>query len=186
VTLEEFEHADSQEGYRYELIEGKVFVSPIPDLPHEDIRDWLRNQLRVYAEAHPDVVNYVKGPARVFLPRRRAVTAPEPDVAAYHAFPLDLPRAQRRWRDHSPVLVVEILSEDNAGKDLERNRELYLEVPSIREYWIVDPREDADRPSLTVHRRRGQRWQRPIAVPAGGRYSTRLLPGFTLDLGPQP
>ena len=69
---------------------------------------------------------------------------------------------------------------------LERNRELYLEVPSIREYWIVDPRADADRPSMTVLRRRGQRWQRPIAVPAGGVYSTRLLPGFTLHLGPQP
>ena len=76
--------------------------------------------------------------------------------------------------------MVEILSEDNAEKDLVRNLQLYLEVPSIREYWIIDPRQDADRPGLTVYRRRGQRWQRPIEVAPGETYTTPLLPGFTM------
>jgi Uma2 family endonuclease len=90
-----------------------------------------------------------------------------------------------RWQDVSPLLVVEILSEDTAAKDLRRNYELYLQVPSIREYWVVDPRASASRPTLTVHRRRGGRWQRPIAVVSGGEYTTRLLPGFTLVVTPR-
>jgi len=57
---------------------------------------------------------------------------------------------------------------------------LYLQVPSIREYWILDPRDDADRPALTVHRRRGQRWQQSIEIASGQTYTTRLLPDFVL------
>lgn len=182
LSLEEFEHASGQEGYHYELIDGKVDVSPIPELPHEDLRDWLRDTLKDYGRLHPEIINYVKSPARVFVPGRRPTTAPEPDVAAYRDFPLHLPRRQRRWRDHSPVLVAEILSADTAAKDLVRNRELYLQVLSVREYWILDPRQDPDRPSLIVYRRRGSRWQKAIEITYGETYTTRLLPDFVLTL----
>lgn len=182
LSLEEFESASGQEGYQYELIEGKLEVSPIPNLPHEDLRDWLRDLLKEYTRLHPEIINRVKAPARVFVPGHRVTTAPEPDVAAYRGYPLDLPLAQRRWQDISPLLVAEILSEDNAEKDLVRNRGLYLRVPSIREYWIIDPRNNANRPSLIVHRRRGQRWQQAISIASGGIYTTRLLPDFALVL----
>src|SRR5689334_14090917 len=104
LSLEELQSARGQEGYHYELIDGKLEVSPLPDLPHEDLRDWLRDQLKSYAQQHPEVINYVKAPARVFVPGRRATTAPEPDAAAYRDFPLDLPLRQRRWQDFSPIL----------------------------------------------------------------------------------
>lgn len=77
---------------------------------------------------------------------------------------------------------MEILSADNADKDLVRNVDLYLQVPSIREYWIVDPRAGASRPRLIVHRRRGRRWQQPIEIAGGGVYTSRLLPEFQLKL----
>jgi Uma2 family endonuclease len=184
LSLEEFERADGQEGYRYELIDGKLEVSPLPNLPHDLIADWLAEKLRDYRRRHPEVINRVKAPARVFLPERAAVTAPEPDVVAYHDFPSLRRIADLRWQDVSPLLVAEVLSEDTADKDLVRNRDLYLQVPSIREYWILDPRASADQPTLTVYRRRGRRWQRPINVPAGGTYTTRLLPDFVLVLDP--
>jgi Uma2 family endonuclease len=182
LTLDEFEHAAGREGYRYELINGRVEVSPIPDYPHESLCQRIERLLLAYAEHHPERLQDVKGPARVFVPGRRATTAPEPDVAAYRDFPTDRPRSRVRWQDLSPVLVVEVLSADSADKDLVRNRRLYLQVPSIREYWIVDPRQDADRPSLTVYRRRGARWQRPLRFVPGTAYTTPLLPGFVLDL----
>lgn len=182
LSLEQFESAGGQEGYHYELIDGKLEVSPLPDMPHEDLRDWLRDQLNDYARRHPEIINYVKAPARVFVPGRRPTTAPEPDAAAYRDFPLHLPLRQRRWREHSPLLVAEILSQDTAAKDLIRNLALYLQVPSIREYWIVDPRDDTDRPALIVHRRRGQRWQQALTIPGGEWYTTRLLPDFALRM----
>jgi Uma2 family endonuclease len=184
LTLEEFQSAGSQEGFHYELIEGKLEVSPLPNLPHDCLKKWLGRQLDRYVEQHPEIINHVLGPVRVFVPDRPGVTAPEPDVAAYRDFPLDRPLAERRWQDVSPLLVAEILSEDTADKDLVRNLDLYLQVPSIREYWIPDPRVSPDRPTLTVYRRRGRQWQRAITVAAGGTYTTRLLPGFSLVLDP--
>jgi Uma2 family endonuclease len=182
LTLEEFEHAAGAEGYRYELINGRVDVSPIPEYPHEALCQKIERQLLAYAAQNPEILADVKGPARVIVPGRRATTAPEPDVAAYRDLPSDRPPSRIRWRDISPVLVVEVLSEDTAAKDLVRNRRLYLRVPSIREYWIVDPRQDGDRPSLLVYRRWGARWRRPLHVAPGASYSTPLLPDFILSL----
>jgi Uma2 family endonuclease len=182
LTSDEFKTAQWQEGYHYELIHGRLYVSPLPDLPQEWIDVWLSQRLFLYSLQHSQVINFVSPKPRVILPDAPGATQPEPDLAAYRDFPRDLPVEQMDWRDVTPVLVAEILSEDDPDKDLVRNVDLYLQVPSIREYWIFDPRASASRPTLLVYRRRGQRWQRVIRVPGGGTYTTRLLPGFTLVL----
>jgi Uma2 family endonuclease len=182
MTLEEFEHAESRQGFRYELIDGKVEVAPAPNPPHEDVRAWLIELLVRYKLEHPDVINHVVVQGQVFVPHRPATSCPEPDITVYRDYPHHLPRAQRRWQDVSPLLVVEVLSPENASKDLIRNLELYALVPSIREYWIADPLTDADRPTLTVHRRRGHGWQKPVVIGPGGVYTTRLLPGLELAI----
>jgi Uma2 family endonuclease len=182
LSLQEFMASDSREGYLYELINGKLEVWPLPEMPHDMIRCWLREKLEDYAEAHPEAINEVYGPARVFVPNRRATTAPEPDVAAYRDFPHHIHFTQLHWQDVSPIIVAEVLWPDTVKKDLVRNRRLYLQVPSIREYWILDPREDADRPSMIVYRRRGKHWRKRIEIPGGGTYTTRLLPDFVLVL----
>jgi Uma2 family endonuclease len=184
MSLEDFESYAAEEGYRYELIDGRVYVSPQPDMPQNSIEVWLHQQLFLYSMARPDVINYLTTKARIFVPGRKRTTCPEPDLAAYHDFPTHLSIRQRRWQDHTPILVAEIVSDDDPDKDLVRNVELYLQVPSIREYWVIDPREDADRPTLLVYRRRGRRWQRTIEVAAGATYATRLLPGFELLIDP--
>jgi Uma2 family endonuclease len=188
LTLEEFTQARGQEGYRYEIIRGRLEVSPAPNLPHEVLRKRLERLLDRYAEQHPEVFNWVQAPGRVFLPEavEEDVTAPEPDLACYRDFPRLLPLTELDWRDVSPLLVIEVLSEDTADKDLERNRRLYVQVPSIQEYWLLDPRQDPDQPTLLVYRRRGQRWGRVRTVLSGGLYTTPLLPGFCLVMPPPP
>lgn len=185
MSREEFESARGQEGYHYELIEGKLYVSPMPDLPHDRLEEWLHALVREYSRAHPEVINYVTSKARVILPERTAPTNPEPDLAAYCDFPRELPIGEVSWDEVHPILVAEIVPDDRPEKDLERNVRLYLEMASIREYWVLDPRADPDHPTLRVYRRRGQRWQRPIDVAPGETYTTRLLPGFELLLDPR-
>jgi Uma2 family endonuclease len=183
LSWDEFESADAEAGFRYEMIEGKVFVSPSPNMPHEDLKEWLASALRAYALERPEILRRISGGSRVFLAERSdGVTAPAPDLACYSEYPSDLPKKQRNWRNVSPFLVVEILSEDNQEKDLERNRRLYSEVESIQEYWILDPLEDADRPSLIVYRRRAKRWAPRRVIASGGTYTTPILPGFSLIL----
>jgi Uma2 family endonuclease len=183
ISLDEFMAGDYEEGYQYELIDGELYVVPQPDAPQGVSEYWIARKLDHYAEKHPTIINFVYTKCRVFVPGRRKTTCPEPDVTAYHDFPLDLPLAQIRWQDVSPILVVEVLCADDPEKDLVRNVALYLQVPSIKEYWILDTLADPDHPTMRVHRRHGKKW-RIIDVAAGATYTTRLLPGFKLLLDP--
>jgi Uma2 family endonuclease len=184
MSLEEFLAGDYREGYHYELIDGKLYVSPKPNLPENWVEEWLYTQLKLYAVKHPKVINYVSHGARVFVPGRRGLTNPEPDLSAYHNFPSHRPLRTIRWQDLSPVLVAEVLSAEDPDKDLVRNVELYLLVPSIKEYWVLDSREDPDRPTMRVYRRHGQKW-RIIDLSYGDTYTTKLLPGFELLIDPR-
>ena len=163
LALEEFLAAEGQEGYRYELIGGKVYVSPTPNPPENWAEEWLGELLHAYARAHPEVINYVSGKCRVFVPRAEEVTAPEPDLAAYHAFPRLRGPQGLRWDEVSPVLVVKVLVEGDPDKDLDRNVELYRQVPSLQEYWILDGRQSVTHPRLLVYRRRDRRrWRNSL------------------------
>ncbi|HEY7311090.1 MAG TPA: Uma2 family endonuclease [Gemmataceae bacterium] len=184
MTLEEFLAARSLEGYQYELIDGKLYVSPVPNLPENRVEDWVYFKLKLYAHYYPDVLNFASNKARVFVPGRRRVTNPEPDVAAYRDFPLELPWASVRWQDVSPILVAEVLSLDDPDKDLVRNVELYLRVPSIKEYWLFDTRDDPEQLRLQVRRRYRGRW-RLLEYGPGDTYTTKLLPDFSLVLDPR-
>src|SRR5204862_8157377 len=185
IDPDAFDQADGEEGYHYELIEGRVYVSPVPDMPEDSLENWLFGKLFAYSQERPDVINYVSPRTRLFVHSRARATRPEPDISAYSDYPHHLPRKQRRWQDSSPILVVEVISEAAPTKDLVRNVALYRDVPSIKEYWVLDPRPDPDRPSLLVYRRRGKGWQKPIPVPFGEVYETpRVLPGFRLVIDP--
>src|SRR4029078_8181794 len=95
-----------------------------------------------------------------------AKACPEPAFAAYHAFPNHIPWRERSWEMVSPVLVVEVASDDVA-KDFGRNVELYEQVPSIREYWIVFGGETDEQFFFRVYRKRGAKWQKPIDLALG-------------------
>jgi Uma2 family endonuclease len=182
MTLEQFQAAEAQEGYRYELIDGRLYVSPEANFPEHWVEDWLCSQLRSYAAANPKVINFVTARGRVFVPDSPEITTPEPDILAYKNFPRRRPKRDIRWQDISPLLVAEVLSADDPGKDLIRNVALYLQVPSIKEYWILDARQDADFPAMTTYHRRGRHWQEPIEIGPNETYTTSLLPGFQLTM----
>jgi Uma2 family endonuclease len=184
MTLEEFYSGDYQEGYWYEIIDGKLYVSPLPNMPQGLLELWLYKKLDRYSDDHLEVINLVYNKTRVEVHGRPGATIPEPDIAAYHDFPLNEPLGEVQWEEVSPILVAEILSADDPDKDLVRNVELYFEVPSIKEYWIFDNRANPDQPAMTMRRRHGKRWVvRHYGF--GETYTTRLLPGFELIIDPR-
>jgi Uma2 family endonuclease len=185
VTDEEAYSARYKEGYRYEIIDGRLYVSPVPNLRENRLDEWLREKLYAYKRRRPDVVTYISGKARVFVPDREFTTCPEPDAAVYLDFPVRQPIDEVRWEDVSPSIVAEVLSESDPFKDTFRNVNLYLEVPSIREYWILDGQEDPNQPLLVVRRRRADRWLKPQEIAYGQTYRTPLLPGFKLLIDPR-
>jgi Uma2 family endonuclease len=177
LELDAFERAELVPGHRYELVAGRLSVSPAPEFPHEVVSDWFLDRLKEYARAHPDRLKRVFAVSRTIARAHGASTNVQPDIAGYR----DLPASARSWRDVSPVLVIEVLSDSTAHKDLVRNRDVYWQVPSIQEYWIVDGRDERAAPSMLALERGPEGWiERPVA--SGATYRTELLPGLALDL----
>ncbi|MBY0232889.1 MAG: Uma2 family endonuclease [Gemmataceae bacterium] len=184
MTLDEFFEGDYEEGYKYELIEGRLEVSPAAGLPHEVLRMWIIARLSAHALSHPSEMNFVSGHPRVIIRGAAGPSAPEADTAGYRNFPLDADLDELDWPSVNPILLVEVISGGTADKDTERNVRLYRRVRTLQEYWIIDPRPDSNRPSLTVHRRAGRRWE-IIEVPFGAMHTTPLLPSFSLVVDPR-
>lgn len=180
LALAEFSRAREVPGYTYEIIDGVLIVSPNP-LPAHD--KWVRivtKELESYADEYPQHLNYVSGAAEAVIPGRPGPTRPQPDVAAYADFPDETPTD---WADVCPVIVVEVISARREAKDTTRNRYLYWMAGGIAEYWIIDPRKDADKPTLTaLVRKPGHNDWVENDIPFGKSHKSAALPRFTLNL----
>lgn len=184
LEYDDFMAAEYAPGFKYEIIDGSLYVSPAANPPQDRLDTWLFGKMFLYSQEHPESVNYVTNKARVFVPGRSGTTAPEPGLAVYRDYPLELPLEELDWEKLRPIVVAEVISPGDPKKDLVRNVELYLQVLSIREYWVLDGRDDADRPTMLIFRKRGSKWTK-IEVPFGETYTTKLLPGFALKIDPR-
>jgi Uma2 family endonuclease len=180
VQLDEFEQAAFTHGFRYQLVAGRLVVTPAPNKPEAEVEDWFLDLLKAYAREHPDALRKVLARARIIARATGADTNVEPDVAAYREWAAA--RETPRWEGVTPSLVVEVISSSGSTKDTVRNRAIYARVPSIQEYWIVDPRAETAPSMLALTRvGRDDGWVEHV-VAAGGTYRTPLLPGLLVDL----
>lgn len=185
MTFDEFMEGNYEEGYKYELIHGRLYVSPQARFSHDWLEKYVYWRLYAYSERRPELMNYVTDKARVFVPDADEddVTAPEPDLAAYRNFPLER-EWEVDWREVSPFLVAEVLGGEDNEKDLVRNVDLYFRVPSVQEYWVFDIRANPGEPRMIVHRRTDAGWD-VREYEADAVYTTDLLPGFELPVRPR-
>jgi Uma2 family endonuclease len=170
MTSREFDRAEFVEGWRYELINGVLVVSPIPLENESDPNDELGHWLRTYGDTHPHGWSL-----DATLPERTVKTGPN-RRRADRVIWAGLGRQPRRGGQLT--IIVEFVS---AGKrerkrDYEEKRDEYLAI-GIHEYWIIDHFER----TLTVHVRRGLRFQRRVFKEKQV-YTTDLLPGFEVPL----
>ena len=81
MTVDEYLAADLPEGYRYELVEGVVQVTPVPGIPHDSVVENLHRIIVLYAGKRPDIVTHITQRSAVTLLDRQ--TTREPDFAVY-------------------------------------------------------------------------------------------------------
>jgi Uma2 family endonuclease len=128
-TLAEL-HSLPDDGNKYELIRGALFVTPPPTLDHETIAARLNRILGPYVEEQKL--------GEVYRPRavvRAKGSEAEPDLLVWK--PDDSGTAT--WDSGPPpILVVEILSPSTRRRDRREKRDFYLEDVGVGEYWIVD------------------------------------------------
>lgn len=127
-TLEEL-HSLPDDGNKYELVRGELFVTPPPTDEHETILARLTALLVPFVATHH--LGLVYHPRAVV---RFEGSEVEPDLMVRQ--PQSGPPAD--WDTApTPILVVEVLSGSTRRRDQKEKRELYIDA-GISEYWIVD------------------------------------------------
>lgn len=135
-TLEEL-HSLPDDGNKYELIHGELFVTPAPTDDHETILARLTRLLDRYVEAN--------GLGHVYHPRavlRFEGSEVEPDLMVRQ----EAPGLGNAWeRAPLPILIVEVFSPTTRRRDQNQKKDFYMEA-GIPEYWMVD----AEQQTVTV------------------------------------
>ena len=117
------------DGNKYELVDGELFVTPAPSPAHEELVYALRALLDPYVGAQRIGRVYASNAAI-----RTSGSALLPDLMVRQ--PLRKPPGT--WEEMPlPFLVVEILSPTTRRRDHEYKRAFYLCV-GVAQYWIVD------------------------------------------------
>jgi len=174
MTVEEFDVTPASRfvrGYRYEVINGVLVVTPPVSDAEADPNDELGHLLRTYKETGPQGSILDATMPERFVPgtpnRRRC------DRAVW----VGLRRLPNTAKD-VPAIVVEFVSSNkrDALRDYEQKRDEYL-AAGVKEYWIID----RFRHIMTVYRP-GLAGPTYDIVTEAQSYQTELLPGFTLTL----
>jgi Uma2 family endonuclease len=170
MTPGEFDRAEFLEGWRYELINGVLVVSPIPLEQERDPNNELGYLLCLYRDTHP------QGAALVATLTEQTVKTRKNRRRVDRVIWAGLGRRPRRGE--TPTICVEFVSEGKRDRerDYEDKRDEYMEI-NVQEYWLIDRFQR----TLTVFSRRGRRVQKRV-LREGQTYTTDLLPGFELPL----
>jgi Uma2 family endonuclease len=121
-----------EDGRRYELYDGEVYVVPSPLPLHQIVSARLHLALTEYANQHGSIVLYA--PLDIVLTEYDVV---QPDLLFFSRERQTLIDPRKVTR-HAPDLTIEILSPSTAGNDRGRKMQL-LARHGVREYWLVDP-----------------------------------------------
>ncbi len=171
LTTEEFDRARFVAGWRYELINEVLVVSPIPSLnerdPNEELGRWLRN----YQESHP------QGSALDATLAEETIETKKNRRRADRVIWAGLGRLPDP--NETPTIIIELVSKGkiNQERDYVAKRAEYREV-GVKEYWIVDRFSK----TMTVCLFAADRDQE-LVIAADQTYSTSLLPDYELPLG---
>ena len=162
------------DGKRHELIDGEHYVTPSPDIRHQQLLGRLHLLIGVWLQANPIGELFLSPLDVVFSD----VDVVEPDllfVSSRRAADIITPKHVRG----APDLVVEIGSPSTRKRDETIKRRLY-ERAGVAEYWVVDPDLDV----IRLYRRTDAGFGRPVelSTETGDTLATPLLPRLEISL----
>lgn len=170
-TYDDYAHLPDN-GFRYEVIDGALVMSPAPLMGHQLISAALMSALRAHVRRHRLGI-VVAAPVDVQVGDR--ATPVQPDIVFVARDRLHIVGRERI--EGAPDLVVEILSRSTAARDRGLKFDLYA-ASGVREYWLVDP----DERTLEVYVLRGRAYAPLGSYRQGEVAASELLPGLKLKV----
>lgn len=161
--LEQFRAGDDR--LRFELIDGELFVTPSPSVPHQVASARLMGLL---LSAAPDHVQVLSAPLDVRLAHDTVI---QPDLLVVSWDNIEA------GSDLVPLLVVEVLSPSTRRVDLSIKKDR-LERAGVAAYWVVDPLA----PSLRAWDLRGSSYR--LVGGGEGSQTVRLASPFPVQVTP--
>ena len=157
------------DGNRYEVIEGELYVSRAPGLPHQKVTANVIFVFKTYLQDNP-IGEIIPTPGLVFDQYNAVI----PDLVFYTHERAKQIIDEERLVD-APELGIEILSHgyQNVTRDRVAKRNLYAKR-GVTEYWIVDAYERA----LEIYRLNNETLDLMTTLRDDDEVSTPLLPGL--------
>jgi Uma2 family endonuclease len=121
------------DGWRYEVIEGELYMSPAPEPIHQEYGGEMFAALRDFGKMH-DAGKAYMAPIDVIL--SEFATPVQPDVLFIVKSRLHI--VKKGHIEGAPDIIAEILSPSNWIIDRREKFDIYAKA-GVREYWIVNP-----------------------------------------------
>ena len=173
MTIDEFLAIGETDG-KWELDDGVLYIAGSGSKDHQFLMRWFCRHIEDHLLASTPPAGRLHDAITTIL-SRSLHRAAEPDIVVILAGRSDVGGIAHV--EGVPDIVVEILFTDR-GRDLVRKREMYADS-GVREYWIVDPRDD----TVTALELRDGGYIERAALGADDMLTTPLLPGLAIPLG---
>ncbi|MBX9257182.1 Uma2 family endonuclease [Desmonostoc muscorum CCALA 125] len=170
-TTHDVELLAENEGTRYEIVDGELFMTRAPHFKHQQTCGIIFQQLNIWSES-TGLGEAVINPGVLFSESDNVI----PDVVWVTKETLALTLDEAGHLTGAPDLVVEVLSSSN--EDLRRDKEAKLKLYStrgVKEYWIADWRSR----KLEVYRREDNQLKLVATLFSNDNIISPLLPGFS-------
>ena len=169
----------SDDGLRYELIEGVPFEMSAPGYEHQRVLGALHVALALHLRELAKAGGGEGGPPCDVLQSPLDVVLSDLTVVQPDLIVLCDPAKVKDGRIFgAPDLVVEVLSPSSAAKDRKFKRRLY-EAAGVPQYLLIDP---ANRFVEVVSLNAEGRYGEPAVLDAGEGLTLCVAPGFNLTL----
>jgi Uma2 family endonuclease len=133
ITVEQFLNFRPPRGFRSELINGEIVLSPDPKALHYDICERIA---KFVEQVCPETAFKVL--QRINLRLKTTHEMPSPDVMVID-YPAWVEAQHSGCPSATPFLVVEVISRSNRKKAVEKKVRTYLEN-GVNEVWVVYPK----------------------------------------------
>ena len=159
------DYAMLPEGAPYQLIQGRLVMSPAPGIYHQIIVKNLMYAFEAFLRSNPSGM-VLSAPVDVRLSEENVF---QPDLVYIKRDRLSI--VEHHLVRGAPDLVIEVLSPATASYDVNQKKQVYA-AHGVDEYWIIDPNDR----SVTVHRRLDDAYREVVVQTGEGTIRSEVVP----------